>query len=79
MSTSLLGVDTEYQTLSIEHNHSILEVGYVLPRVAGNSNAPSIDSLELSLMDRFTRDSLIIYLDQTEIKQLIEHLQSQLK
>jgi hypothetical protein len=79
MATNLFNVGTEYQTLNIEQNHSILDVGYIIPHVDRDSNVTTGDSLELTLMDRFSGDSLTMYLDQAEIKQLILHLQSQLK
>ncbi len=79
MATEILGLGTDYQTLSIEHTHYKLEVGYIIPHVDMNSNVTPLGSIELTLMDRFCGDSMTMYLDQEEIKHLITHLQSQLK
>ena len=79
MATEILGIGTDYQTLSIYANHYKLEVGYNIPHVDMNSNVTPLSSIELTLLDRFCGDSMTIYLDQEEIKHLITHLQSQLK
>ena len=70
MAHTIISEGTEWESLEIRNRHVKMEVDYV---------AKSVDyacSLDITLSDG--DDTLTVYLDQDEIKALIDHLQKQL-
>jgi len=71
MSHTICNEDSEWASLEIKYRYVKMEVDYVPKSVDYSS------SLEITLSDG--DDNLTVYLDQVEIKALIDHLQKQLK